>query len=70
MTLKVVSFVLATTFLLFARRGNAFVPRSYEDHQSNLADKYGDAMAERSVNTRNSSGILYLLKKECLNSTK
>ena len=65
MTLKVVSFVLATTFLLFARRGNAFVPRPYEDLQSNLADKYGDAMAERSMNARKSSGIFYLLKNEC-----
>ena len=62
---KVVFFVLAISFLSFARRGNAFVPRPYEDLQSNLADKYGDATAERSVNARNSSGIFYFLKNEC-----
>ena len=62
---KVVFFVLATTIRSFARCGNAFVPLPYEHLQSNLADKYGDEMAKRNVNTRNSSGIFYLLKKEC-----
>ena len=61
---KVFFFVLAISFLSFARRGNAFVPRPNENLQSNLADKYGDEMTERKVNARNSSGIFYILKNE------
>ena len=55
---KIASFVLATSILLCARRGNAFVPRPNEELLSNLADKYGEAMAGRNVNTRGSSGML------------
>ena len=54
---KIVFLVFATSFLLCARRGNAFVPQPNQELLSNLADKYGEAMAERNVNTRGSSGI-------------
>ena len=66
---KIVYFALAMSILSCASRGNAFVPRleeefsrAYEELQSNFADKYGEAIAERSVNTRNSSGMLCILK--------
>ena len=57
MAWKVVFFVLATTILSFARRGNAFVHLPYEDLQSNIADKYGDEIVQRNVDVRNSSGM-------------
>ena len=55
---KIGFFVLATSILLCARLGNAFVPRPNEELLSNLADKYGESMDERNVNTRGSSGML------------
>ena len=51
---KIVYFVLAISILLCARRGNAFVPRPYEDLLARLAEKYGEENVERNVNTRNS----------------
>ena len=51
---KIVYFVLATSILLCARRGNAFVPRPYEDLLARLAEKYGEENVERNVNTKNS----------------
>lgn len=59
---KIVFFAFAASILLC---DNAFVPRPYEEFQSNLADDLGNAMAERSVNSRNSSGMLSILKNEC-----
>ena len=67
---KVVFFVFATSILAFARRGSAFVPRPYEELQSNLADKVEEEIAERNVNTRDSSGMLYLFKNCCVNREK
>ena len=64
---KIGFFVLATSILLCARRGNAFVPRPYEELNSNLADEYGESMAERNVNTRGSSGVLNLFRNGYLN---
>ena len=58
MELKIVFFVLAISILVCARHGNAFVPRPFKELLSNLADKYGEAMAGRNVNTRGSSGML------------
>ena len=51
---KIVFFVLASSILLCARRGNAFVPRPYEELLARLAEKYGEENVERNVNTRNS----------------
>ena len=51
---KIVFFVLASSILLCARRGNAFVPQPYEELFARLAEKYGEENVERNVNTRNS----------------
>ena len=64
---KIGFFVLATSILLCARRGNAFVPQPYEELLSNLADKYGESMDERNLNTRGSSGMLNLFRNGYLN---
>ena len=67
---KIGFFVLATSILLCARRGNAFVPQPYEELLSNLADKYGESMDERNLNTRGSSGMLKLFSNGHLNRVK
>ena len=54
---KIVFIVLAASIMSFARPGNALVLQPYEEPLSNLADRYGDVMAERNVNMRDSSGM-------------
>ena len=49
---KMVFFLLATSILLCATRGHAMVPQPYEELLANLADKFGEVMVERNVETR------------------
>ena len=57
---KIVFFVLASSILLCARRGNAFVPRPYEELLARIAEKYGEGNVERNVDTRNSGAASFL----------
>ena len=62
MTRHMIIFLLASYIVLCARRSHAMVPRPIEERLAMLSDKYGDEMAERNVETRDSGSLYFLIE--------